>query len=469
MNTPTLNLLDRLLLKTMNHVSDLESDTLLNQPRQQMIIFKCINYKSPVPSRNQQEQAEVMVRVRLNSQYEGSLHFIGHSFRAIKIKRGRMQNYKLSSRFKFQNIKLIAVTLFLASHPAISTEIVLNSEAAVNAIYPVADEFLGEKIRATEVQDTLALINTLEEKIGSVYKPGNMRRDAHPKAHGCVAARLDVNKDIPVDLAHGVFQSGASYEAKVRFSNGSPNAKGKDIKGDSRGMAIKLYGIKGEKLFSSPGQDDVQDFILISSPYFFINDAHNYTKFFEAVDSGNLWQLAKIPFYLGFKGSRNAYHILQQKIANPLETRYWSVVPSQLGLGDSRRAVKYSVKPCDEGVSTIPKKPTPNYLREAMKETLSQHAMCMTFMIQPRPNPSFLVEDIITEWAEPKAPFYPVATLTIPKQSFDTPEQNSDCENESYNPWHSLADHKPLGEISRIRRAVYQALSDFRHKMNNLK
>ncbi len=39
------------------------------------------------------------------------------------------------------------------------------------------------------------------------------------------------------------------------------------------------------------------------------------------------------------------------------------------------------------------------------------------------------VEDAMTEWKETEAPFYQVATLHIPKQSFDTPEQNQFCEN----------------------------------------
>ncbi len=34
-----------------------------------------------------------------------------------------------------------------------------------------------------------------------------------------------------------------------------------------------------------------------------------------------------------------------------------------------------------------------------------------------------LVEDAMTEWKENEAPFYQVATIHIPKQSFDTPDR----------------------------------------------
>jgi hypothetical protein len=142
-------------------------------------------------------------------------------------------------------------------------------------------------------------------------------------------------------------------------------------------------------------------------------------------------------------------------------------VPYQLGLGDARQAVKYSARPCTAGSSVIPDEPSSNYLREAMKRTLAAGPACMEFMIQPR-TPAMDVEDSITQWDEAEAPFHPVARLTLHHQAFDTPAQNTSCENESYNPWHALAEHKPLGTISRIRRVVYEAISRLRHEMNSV-
>ncbi len=343
----------------------------------------------------------------------------------------------------------------------------LQAQTDVAAIYPVADPFLGEALSENEVEAAQRLITTLEATIRATYEPGGARRDAHPKAHGCVEATFTVNADIPFEFRHGVFQPGARYDARIRFSNGSPNATGDDITGDTRGMALKLFNISGEKLFADPGHETEQDFILISSPFFFINEAEGYASFFEAVDSGSTWQLLKIPFILGVSGSYNAYKMLSQTIANPVETRYWSVVPYQLGLGDARQAVKYSARACTAGSSVIPDAPSSNYLREAMVRTLQAGPACMDFMIQPR-TPEMSVEDSITEWDEEEAPFFPVARLMIHQQAFDTPAQNTSCENASYNPWHTLPEHKPLGTVSRIRRVVYEAISHLRHEMNGV-
>ena len=65
------------------------------------------------------------------------------------------------------------------------------------------------------------------------------------------------------------------------------------------------------------------------------------------------------------------------------------------------------------------------------------------------------VEDPTVEW---KSPFIKVATLKLPSQTIDSPEQLEFCENLSFNPWHSLPEHEPLGGINRPRKQVYQEL-----------
>jgi hypothetical protein len=38
----------------------------------------------------------------------------------------------------------------------------------------------------------------------------------------------------------------------------------------------------------------------------------------------------------------------------------------------------------------------------------------------------------------------------------------------SYNPWHTIAEHRPLGNQSRARKRMYLELSTLRHNMNNV-
>jgi hypothetical protein len=55
----------------------------------------------------------------------------------------------------------------------------------------------------------------------------------------------------------------------------------------------------------------------------------------------------------------------------------------------------------------------------------------------------------------------------IPRQVFDTPEQNEMCEDLSYNPWHGLKDFEPLGKINEMRRELYLATAAFRRGRND--
>lgn len=336
-----------------------------------------------------------------------------------------------------------------------------------NVIYPKIDSFLGEKLQPNEEVLAQNIAQVIEKSIRAQYTAGNALRDAHPKAHGCVRAEFQVSKNIPAQFAKGVFIPDQSYQAWIRFSNASNDATSADINKDARGIAIKLLGVSGDKILESEKQAPTQDFIMINHPVFFANDAKRYLSFMNDVNSHNMIRKLHIPFALGFKGTMNALGARNSQIANPLYARYWSMVPYQLGQGKDRQAVKYSVRACSITPNNLPKNPSHDFLREVLKNTLQNNDACMEFLIQPRTSSKMLVEDAMTEWDEKAAPFYQVATIHIPKQSFDTPEQNQFCENLSFTPWHALPEHKPLGAVNRMRKVIYENISRVRHDMNS--
>jgi hypothetical protein len=89
-------------------------------------------------------------------------------------------------------------------------------------------------------------------------------------------------------------------------------------------------------------------------------------------------------------------------------------------------------------------------------------------MVQLRTRPDAMpIEDPTIIWDETAAPFVPVASITIPPQKFDTPEQEAFCENLSFTPWHCIDAHRPLGGLNRVRRVVYEHISRLRHELNN--
>jgi hypothetical protein len=58
-----------------------------------------------------------------------------------------------------------------------------------------------------------------------------------------------------------------------------------------------------------------------------------------------------------------------------------------------------------------------------------------------------------------------VARIRIPRQAVQEGTA-AGCDTTAFNPWHALADHRPLGSMNRARKDIYKALSDYRLSVN---
>lgn len=320
------------------------------------------------------------------------------------------------------------------------------------AAEPVPD---GEAIPPDEPADIAKVIGIISASVQKEFdQTGHAVRDAHRKAHGCVKANFTVLDGLPPRLAQGVFASPKSYQAVIRFSNGSSKSQD-DRVGDARGMAVKLLDVPGKKLLDDEASS--QDFIMVNHPVFFVRNASDYVGFQEAIDKGGIRAFG---WFLGhlFHETRIILAIRNKEVNNPLEVRYWSMAPSRLGT----EQMKFSAQPC-VGSAFAPPSDSPDRLSEGLKHHLSTQAACFDFMVQTRDQPARMpIEDPTIEWDERDAPFTKVARIDIPPQ---TPEQGQSCETRSFNPWHAVEAHRPLGGISRVRKDVYQTISALRHRL----
>ena len=71
------------------------------------------------------------------------------------------------------------------------------------------------------------------------------------------------------------------------------------------------------------------------------------------------------------------------------------------------------------------------------------------------------IEDASVEWREQDSAYRSVAEIRIPAQALENASAAA-CERLSFNPWHALADHRPLGDFNRARREIYHAMAAFR-------
>jgi catalase len=285
-----------------------------------------------------------------------------------------------------------------------------------------------------------------------------MRRDGHPKAHGLVRAQFTIAGDLPEALARGVFAAPRTFEAYIRFSNAYFDPDRHDVEPDFRGMAIKLLGVPGPK--ELPQEPDTQDFLLVTRPVFFVRDPRDYLEFIRILKESPALCAVKYPHFARLLGI----------ISNPLTTTYFSQTAYALGDG---QAVKYCAQPAAGEHASLAKELVEllhrDYLRHAMAEWLREQEAAFDFLVQLQTDPVRMpVEDPTVEWDAGASPFRKVATIVIPKQEFQSPAQESFGENLSFNPWHALGVHRPLGIINRIRRAVYLEISALRHRANQV-
>ena len=330
------------------------------------------------------------------------------------------------------------------------------------------DTELGEVLQENEEQLTHEIVAAIAEGIRGQHLPAQRPalRDAHPKAHGCLRAEFQVEKDLPPHLAQGVFVPGRKYPALIRFSNGDADPMRPDAKPDARGMAIKLLAVPGDKILPDERDAETQDFIMINHPAFFIDDAARYLALHRIASTNKVVKLARVAWVLGWKGFLIMLKNTSSKIASPLETRYWSMTPIRLGDPPHKQAIKYAARPCLPATTTIPSQPSRDFLRETMIKQLSAGEARFDFEVQPRTSSAMSVENSMVEWNEVDAPFVKVATITIPQQQFATPERDRFGENLSFTPWHALPQHRPLGAVNRMRRVIYQEISKLRHELN---
>jgi hypothetical protein len=130
------------------------------------------------------------------------------------------------------------------------------------------------------------------------------------------------------------------------------------------------------------------------------------------------------------------------------------------------RVIKYSFKPQSDEKTPVSRNPSDQYLREAMINTLDSKDVYFDFMVQFQTDAHKMpVEDASVVWPEKLSPFINVATIRIPAQKFAIRAQDDFARSLSFNPWHSIPEHRSLGNQNRARKRIYLETSKFRQQI----
>ena len=315
-----------------------------------------------------------------------------------------------------------------------------------------------------EDEDVQTMIDEMRRHLVRDFPRGGFERAGNTKTHGLVRGELVIHDGLPDKLRRGLFAAPVAYRCWVRFSGPGPHIE-PDMNDVGFGsISLKVLGVPGEKLWDD--EKHTQDFTAVCTPTF-------VTPNVKANAHLQYWSRRHLPVFHFFDPRQ--HHLIDfimqglwnETMTNPLGHTYYSCVPYLMGAG---QAMQYSFWPktkVSKKIRGLPFWTADNYLRDNMVRTLDEMDVEFELRVQLQTDPFLMpIENNAVMWPTKLSPRIPVATLKIPKQKFDYPDQFAFARYIRINPWHCLPDHRPLGNQSRARKRMYDEMASFRQKMN---
>jgi len=300
------------------------------------------------------------------------------------------------------------------------------------------------------------IIQTMKGFLLKTYPHGTIKRNFHPKMHGCLTGTLSVRTDIPAFLQQGLFQHPNTYDVWLRFSNAPPKI-GSDKRSSGRGLAIKVLDVPIPVLEADPIGVNCQNILLTTSPILSAWNIPLYNKAIKAILMGWKQQLL---FALNPWHWRSLYLTLKysKKHDNLLAQTYFSGGAFSYG---PELFVKFLLKPHNPTLGySLGEDKSDDFLRKQLAADVQAGKQGFTLCVQVHESEKTEpLENTSIVWK--KEPI-PVAELLIPVQEFDVEQRNAFGEALSFSPWVCMEAHQPVGAINRARRAVYKELAELR-------
>ena len=264
-------------------------------------------------------------------------------------------------------------------------------------------------------------------------------------------AELHFRPDLPADLAAGFVQAGARYPVIVRISNAA-NRPGPDNAPDMRGIALRIK-------VSAIEQHD-----LLATNYHVSHarNARQFVRFAVATAGGTVSRLVGIAGLVFSEGLSETIRMLRnvaaarRKIKSVALETYWSRGAMLWG---PNLAVRFLLRPAADAPLADPKfVADPEGLSKEAAARLAagpiQFELCIQRFVDFKATP---IEDTSIPWTSEATP---IATLTIPQQDVNQPAARAMfrvINALAFNPWNTTDEFRPLGNLNRARKDVYDA------------
>ena len=265
--------------------------------------------------------------------------------------------------------------------------------------------------------------------------------------------------DLPGDLSHGFAQPGRTYPAIARFSNAAGTGQS-DAAPDLRGGALRV------QVSAAEGAAESHDLLMTNFPVSHARDAREFVEFAKATAGGRLAQLLGVARLIRLFGLRETVRMLRnvltarrQTVSSVATETYWSRGAVRWG---PTLAVRYLLRPAP-GTVPAPRPPDddPDYLSTEAARRLARGDIRFELCVQRYVNEKLTpIENTAVEWTERVSPAEPVAVLTLARGDLSTVDALAEAQiidATAFNPWNTTDEFRPLGNLNRARKAVYDA------------
>ena len=330
-----------------------------------------------------------------------------------------------------------------------------------------------------EKQTADAISRTMTEIADKTFSDNRHAiRSVHAKSHGILKGTFEVLSGLPEELAQGLFAKPTTHPAVMRFST-IPGDLLDDAISTPRGLAIKIIGVEGARLEGSE-QDQNQDFVMVNGPTFNAPNAKAFHKSLKLlapttdripeVKKGVSAVMRSVERTLEAFGGQSALakalggepptHILGETFFSQLPLRYGDYI------------AKVQLAPVSDDLTNLTGRAVdigrPDVLRELVVEHFRENTSVWEFRVQLCADLKAMpIDDPTKRWDEAESPFIAVARLTVEPQPAWSPSRSEAVDDGmSFSPWHGIEAHRPLGELMRIRKEVYDRSQRFRSERN---
>lgn len=320
----------------------------------------------------------------------------------------------------------------------------------VEVRWPQEEEHLGLLL------ESFTRINRL------LLDPGRLAiSDGHAQHHGLLKGELRVLPGLPTPLAQGLFQREARYPVLLRLSS-APGNLGLGEGSCIHGLALKVLGVEGPKVLTREAQARTQDFLFVNFPAIPEGAADIYLRQqlkLEAVAGQSEARPSTflrdttdtLPFNASVLGQGQPLtHILGDTFYSLAALRHGDYV-AKLGLFPvSDNLAPLKGRTFDAGEEHALRDAVAGFFAHAGAEYELRAQLCTDLGTMP-------VEDGSVRWPESQSPYQPLARLVLAPQASASPARQRCLQDTlTFNPWHCLPAHRPLGSLMRVRRKAFE-------------